>query len=128
VSTVYDDAELLALRVVCEAVAEKITGEGRSEQVHEALVPYLQKYRTGYSDMNAVLGLVVALGRLAETTWEAVLQQRLGHYPTEGDWAAELESFEVHKLMQHQDPEDPIREAEADAERMAEGDEGEAAP
>jgi hypothetical protein len=121
--SIVDDAELLALRVVCEAVAEKITGEGRSEQVHDALVPYLQKHRTGYIDMNAVLGLVVALGRLAETTWTAALKQRLGHYPTNGDWAAELESFELHKLKQHQDPEDPIREAEADAELAAEGDE-----
>jgi hypothetical protein len=115
-NTIYDDAELTALQVVREAVAESYDGEGHTAKVLEIIKPYVEKHRTADGDATAVVGLVVALGRLAETTWSVVLHNQLGHYPTEQEFAARLDSFELHKLEQHQDPEDPIRACEGEPE------------
>ena len=66
--TIYDDAELIALAVVREAVAESYDREGHTAQVKDIIRPYIEKYRTeNGDDAGAVVGLVVALGRLAET-------------------------------------------------------------
>ena len=99
---IYNDAELTALQVVREAVTEAYSGAGRTAQVFEAIRPYVEKYRSEDGDNGAVTGLVVALGRLAETAWTLVLRERLGHYPTQEEMLTELESFELHKIEQHQ--------------------------
>jgi len=103
----YDDAEMLALQIVRECAKENYSG-ARSEEMYakvydELLVPLIERHGG-----HGALGLVIAMGRLAANTWSAVLENRLGHFPTEDEILAELDSFEMHKLDQQQEDEEDL--------------------
>jgi hypothetical protein len=112
---IYDDAELTALAVVRAAVAESFTGGSCGPAVLEAMRSYLEKYGTYQDgDVTAMIALTAALGRLAGTAWLVAAERRLGRFPSRDEMLAELDSFELGMLEQHQDPDDPIRQQDAD--------------
>jgi hypothetical protein len=99
-SEVYDDAELAALEVVREAVME-FYGEPRSAEILEAAMPLVEKH-----DIKGMQALIVALARLTANTWIVQQQCKQGispNFPTEEEMLAALESFELHKLEQHEE-------------------------
>ncbi len=95
--TYYDDAELMAIQVVKECARENYATEGRSKEIPDLVMQFYRQH--GSNGMHA---LVIALGRLAATSWTAALHDRLGHFPSEDEMLAELDSFEMHKIDQHQ--------------------------
>jgi hypothetical protein len=71
----YDDAELVALQVVREAIKENYSDSGSSRAIWDRVTPYVEKYAAdGPEAVNAaILGLVAALGRLTTVHWSVVL-------------------------------------------------------
>jgi hypothetical protein len=95
----YDDAELVALQVVREAISEETAAAGYSYT--EAVTQHLLAMQERQGDATAV-AVTAALGRLVTTAWSAVLHDRLGHYRSPEEMLAEVDSFEMHKMEQHQ--------------------------
>jgi hypothetical protein len=92
---------------VRELGAEYYTGQSHAAQAVEALQDYTLAHARPDRDVkDALFILAAAVGRLAVTTWMIALKNRLGHYPSPEEWAAELDSFEMLKLSQQQDDED----------------------
>lgn len=69
----------------------------------DLLVPFIERHGG-----HGVLGLIIAMGRLTASTWSVVLDRRLGHFPTEDEMLAELDSFEMSKLDQQQGDEEDL--------------------
>ncbi len=111
---VYDDADLTALAVVREAVAESFTDENCGPAVLEVMRLYLEKYRTDEHGGGAVPALVIALGRLTGALSLVVVEKRLGRFPSQDEMLAELDRYELWMLEQQQDPDDPMCQQEAD--------------
>src|SRR5260221_2134250 len=102
----YDDAELMAIQVVKECARESYATAARSGEVVSLVMQFYEQH--GSDGMH---GLVVALGRLAANSYSVVLSQRLGHFPTQDEMLAELDSFEMHKIEQHQYEQDNPEDA-----------------
>jgi hypothetical protein len=105
--TLYDDAELVALQMVREAVLEDGAPpeHSYSAKVLERLIEMQERHGS-----PTHIAVPAALARLVVVAWSAALTSRLGHLPSQEEMLAEVDRFEMHKIEQHQaerdDPED----------------------
>lgn len=90
--TFYDDAELRALAVVREALAEGHTGDARSMGMHEHTMAIFKQHGP-----DGLAALVVALGRFGANALTVLAKK------DSKDPVAMLEELELHKLEQHAD-------------------------
>ncbi|GAA1819310.1 hypothetical protein [Actinomadura chokoriensis] len=88
--TFYDDAELRALAVVRESLAEDEDGDSRTQAMHRHAVEMFEQHGS-----DGLTALVVALGRFGGNAL-TVLARRDNRDPV-----SMLEEFELHKLEQH---------------------------
>ena len=113
-TTIFEDAPLMAVAVMREVVAESCTDDSCVPAVLEILRRYLEKYRDyDRGDLTAMLALTNHLGHLAVTAQQAALHLRLGRSPSQDEMLDVLDDFELIMLEPRQGPGDrwPRREA-----------------